>query len=185
MGVLDRIGETSRGVSEKLSQKYRDHVGEDLLKKQAALEAFEASLKERERQVLEAEKEQKKYYRIPRWIINVPVIFAVIAVGIWGYNSYKSETAASTPSSVTTSNSVDTNRLVSASDDYTTYASAFERGARELMKQGRCSPEDFREMGGWVKSTNHKNKPVYFTYCGGMTVSDRIYLDASSGRIFK
>jgi hypothetical protein len=35
-------------------------------------------------------------------------------------------------------------------------------------------------MGGWMKSTN-KGPSVYFTYCGGMRASNRIYLDVRSG----
>lgn len=184
--LLDRIGEKSRGVSEKFSQKYRDHVGEDLIKKKEALEALEASLKEREKLVHEAEKKQKKFYRIPRWLIDVPIFVAVLVAGIWGYNLFKSESAVGISSGVETSSPKSTSSLVSASDDYSIYRSEFEKGARELIAQGKCTAEDFREMGGWVKSTTtYQNRPVYFTYCGGMTVSNRIYLDASNGRIFK
>ena len=30
----------------------------------------------------------------------------------------------------------------------------------------------------------YRDEPVYFTYCGGMTISNRIYLNAETGRIF-
>lgn len=35
-----------------------------------------------------------------------------------------------------------------------------------------------------MKSSNHRDQPIYFTYCDGMSASNRIYLDASNGRIF-
>lgn len=40
-------------------------------------------------------------------------------------------------------------------------------------------------MGGWVKSSNHRNQPIYFTYCGGSTVANRLYLNAETGEIFR
>ena len=81
---------------------------------------------------------------------------------------------------------IDYESLVKNSDDYARYSSAFVGATRDLIDKRRCKPADFKEMGGWLKSTTtYKNQPVYFTYCGGMTVKNRIYLDASSGRIFK
>jgi hypothetical protein len=75
--------------------------------------------------------------------------------------------------------------LVSGSDDYGKYKDAFVRAAADLIKSGRCSQVDFQESGGWLKSIQHQNRPVYFTNCGGMTLQNRLYLDASTGRIFR
>lgn len=77
-------------------------------------------------------------------------------------------------------------KLVSGSDDYRKYKSAFVKAAQNLIAAGRCTADDFKQMGGWVKSTTtYRNKPVYFTYCGGMTLSNRIYLNAATGDIFR
>lgn len=75
--------------------------------------------------------------------------------------------------------------LVSQSDDFAEHRAAFVKAAQSLIADQRCSAADFEEIGGWLKSSNHRDEPIYFTYCGGMTVANRIYLDASSGRIFK
>ncbi len=75
-------------------------------------------------------------------------------------------------------------RLVRQSDDFTQYRAAFVRAANELIQSGRCTPGDFEEQGGWMKSSNHRNEPIYFTYCGGMSIANRIYLNAETGRIF-
>lgn len=75
-------------------------------------------------------------------------------------------------------------RLVAQSDDFTQHREAFVRAANELIESGRCTPGDFEEQGGWMKSSNHRNEPIYFTYCGGMTIANRIYLNAATGRIF-
>lgn len=74
-------------------------------------------------------------------------------------------------------------RLVAQSDDFMHHRAAFVRAANELIESGRCTAADFEEQGGWMKSTNHRDEPVYFTYCGGMTVANRIYLNAETGRI--
>lgn len=75
--------------------------------------------------------------------------------------------------------------LVADSDDFREHRRAFTKAAAELIAKGQCSAADFKEIGGWAKSSNHRDTPVYFTYCGGMTLENRIYLDAASGRIFQ
>ena len=75
-------------------------------------------------------------------------------------------------------------KLVAGSDDFARYRRTFVKAARSLIDDGRCTPGDFEENGGWTKSSNHRDEPIYFMYCGGFTVANRIYLDASSGRIF-
>jgi len=38
-----------------------------------------------------------------------------------------------------------------------------------------------KEIGGWMASTN-RGEGVYFTYCGGMKVNNKVYLDVTSGK---
>jgi hypothetical protein len=77
-------------------------------------------------------------------------------------------------------------KLVAASDDYKSYKDAFVTAAKKLIDDRTCTEAEFLENGGWVKSTTtYAQEPVYFMYCGGMTVSNRIYLNASTGRIFR
>jgi hypothetical protein len=75
--------------------------------------------------------------------------------------------------------------LVSGSDDYARYKDVFARAAAKLIASGRCTEQDFKDMGGWVASTEHRDSPVYFTYCGGMRIQNRIYLNAATGNIFQ
>jgi hypothetical protein len=77
-------------------------------------------------------------------------------------------------------------RLLARSQDFTEHRAAFVKAAKELINDGRCTPRDFEKTGGWRKSAiKYRKEPVYFTYCGGMTISDRIYLNAETGRIFQ
>lgn len=76
-------------------------------------------------------------------------------------------------------------RSVSQSDDFNRHMVAFVTAARKLIDDGTCRVSDFEYVGGFLKSMNHKNKPVYFTYCGGMTISNRLYLNVSTGEIFR
>jgi hypothetical protein len=76
-------------------------------------------------------------------------------------------------------------KAIKSSDDFLKYQSVFVSVSEQLIKIGKCSLGDFRETGGWWRSTNHKPKPIYFTYCGGMTKSNRIYLNAATGETFR
>ena len=76
--------------------------------------------------------------------------------------------------------------LIGQSDDFGLYEQQFVAAAVELIESGRCTEADFREMDGWLKSvTTYADRPVYFTYCGGMTLQNRLYLDVSTGQIFR
>jgi len=72
---------------------------------------------------------------------------------------------------------------IAASDDFSIHKSVFLKATSSLVGQGRCPLSELKEMGGWVKSQNHKSQPVYFTYCGGMRVDKRIYVDVSTGSV--
>lgn len=74
--------------------------------------------------------------------------------------------------------------LVQGSDDYRIYRKEFTSAARKLINEGMCSESDFKEIGGWMASSN-KGKNIYFTYCGGMKNSNKIYLDVKSGKTFR
>lgn len=76
-------------------------------------------------------------------------------------------------------------RAIKSSDDFSKYQSVFVSASEQLIRSGTCTLEDFKEMGGWWRSTNHKPKPVYFTYCGGITKSNRVYLNAATGKAFR
>ena len=76
-------------------------------------------------------------------------------------------------------------RAISQSDDYQTHREAFLEASRSLVESRKCTLAELKEIGGFVKSQSYKDQPVYFTYCGGSKVSNRIMLDASSGKIFK
>jgi len=75
---------------------------------------------------------------------------------------------------------------ISHSDDFSTHTKIFFDATKKLVTQGSCSTSEISEVGGWMKSViNHPDKPVYFIYCGGMDRSNRIYLNAETGDLFK
>lgn len=74
--------------------------------------------------------------------------------------------------------------LIAGSDDFRLHEAAFVAAADKLIGDGTCTAANFREMGGWMKSMNNKTEPVYFTYCGSGG-SDRIYLNAATGRTYR
>ncbi len=99
----------------------------------------------------------------------------------WVSASYLSEKRPPDPAA----NAKDAEALIAGSDDFARYRTAFAKAAQSLIEKRQCSEKDFREMGGWVKSSNHRNKPIYFTYCGGATIANRLYLNAATGEVFR
>lgn len=74
---------------------------------------------------------------------------------------------------------------IAKSDDYSQYGAEFTEAAKTLLTSRRCGRFELKEHGGFVRSPTYKDRPVYFTYCGGSTVVNRIYLDVSTGELFK
>jgi hypothetical protein len=87
------------------------------------------------------------------------------------------------PASLISSEEVES--VIRGSDDFSNYQQIFIPATAKLIENGTCNLAELKEMGGWVKSQSHKNQPVYFTYCGGMTIGNRIYIDVSSGNVFR
>ena len=75
-------------------------------------------------------------------------------------------------------------KIVGGSDDLRHFEVAFVNAAKKLITEGKCVEDDFVEWGGWTKSVNnHKQEPVYFTYCEPGPI--RYYLNAKDGNIFR
>lgn len=75
--------------------------------------------------------------------------------------------------------------ILQGSDDFEIYREAFIKAAATLIQQGRCTEDDFREMGGWVRSTSG-GQGIYFTFCGDHSkIANRLYLDVNTGRTYR
>ena len=73
-------------------------------------------------------------------------------------------------------------RALSTSDDFRKYRATFLAAAEQLLSERRCTVKDFEEWGGWIRSATH-GWPLYFTFCGGAHISNRIYLNVRNGRV--
>lgn len=82
-------------------------------------------------------------------------------------------------------NAIGVASLISGSEDYRLHKDAFVKATQSLLEQKKCTENDFKESGGWYKSTNYYNQPVYFIYCGGFHNNNKIHLDVSNWPIFK
>jgi hypothetical protein len=76
-------------------------------------------------------------------------------------------------------------RLIAGSDDLDENNAVFADAATELLAAGTCTEAEFIENGGWVRSTAFESRSVYFMYCGGTTVANRLYLDVATGDVFR
>ncbi|MEZ9126081.1 SH3 domain-containing protein [Vibrio splendidus] len=70
------------------------------------------------------------------------------------------------------------------SDDLKLHKETFRNTVAELIFDGECDPSDFEELGGWVKSVKYSDRDVYFIYCGGLSLENKIYLDVNTNEIF-
>ncbi|ROS67687.1 hypothetical protein EDB73_104265 [Vibrio crassostreae] len=70
------------------------------------------------------------------------------------------------------------------SDDLKIHQEKFRNSVAKLISEGGCAPSDFEELGGWVKSVKYSNRDVYFIYCGGLSIENKIYLDVNTNEIF-
>ncbi|MEZ9063137.1 MULTISPECIES: SH3 domain-containing protein [unclassified Vibrio] len=70
------------------------------------------------------------------------------------------------------------------SDDLKIHQEKFRNSVAKLISEGECAPSDFEELGGWVKSVKYSNRDVYFIYCGGLSLENKIYLDVNTNEIF-
>lgn len=70
------------------------------------------------------------------------------------------------------------------SDDLKLYQEKFRNSVAKLISEGKCEPSDFEELGGWVKSVRYSERDVYFIYCGGLSLENKIYLDVNTNEIF-
>ena len=72
------------------------------------------------------------------------------------------------------------------SDNFEFHKEVFIKYSQKILNSGKCSMKDFRENGGWAKATgSNAQKPVYFIYCGGFTLKDKLYLNISNGKVWK
>ena len=74
---------------------------------------------------------------------------------------------------------------ISASEDLEENRDTFAWVSQKLINSGQCRISDFRDIGGWWRSAEHNPEPIYYTYCGGASNSDRIFVDTRTGEIFK
>ncbi|WP_024851715.1 hypothetical protein [Hydrogenovibrio kuenenii] len=65
------------------------------------------------------------------------------------------------------------------SDDLSKYELEFLQATNNLIESGKCSLDDFEYNGGWSRVA--KRNLLYFTFCGGHTIKNRIYLNVSDG----
>ena len=76
-------------------------------------------------------------------------------------------------------------RAIESSDDLDKYQGLFVLVSEKLVESGACNLSDFRDIGGWWRSTSHQPRPVYYTYCGGATDKHRIFVDTQTGQVFR
>jgi hypothetical protein len=76
-------------------------------------------------------------------------------------------------------------RAIASSDDYDLHREALVAATRRLVGEYGYTLEGIANDGGWTRSTSHASGDVYFTHGGGSHRRDRIYVNVSTGEIFR
>jgi len=74
---------------------------------------------------------------------------------------------------------------IKASEDLARYMGTFVSVSGKLIDAGECQLSDFEDIGGWWKSVDHQPRPIYYTYCGGGSSNHRVFVNVSTGRVFR
>jgi hypothetical protein len=74
---------------------------------------------------------------------------------------------------------------IKASEDLAKYMGTFVSVSGKLIDAGECQLSDFEDIGGWWKSVDHQPRPIYYTYCGGASNNHRVFVNVSTGRVFR
>ncbi len=89
------------------------------------------------------------------------------------------------PPTITKEERVETiSSYIESSDDFKQHFESFIWKTEELLRDKTCTPEDFEETKGWMRSVTYSERDVYFVYCGGLKQANKIYLDVQAGEIF-
>ena len=86
------------------------------------------------------------------------------------------------PKQATVNTNSPISRALVGTDDYARYKTTFIKVSEKLVKNGQCTIKDFTNMGGWIRSST---RGKYYTYCGGMSKSNRLYLNVNTGKVSK
>jgi hypothetical protein len=81
--LREGIQQKSRDVSESLTERRRQRIGEDLAQEEERLKALAAQLQRREKAVAEREARLDRVYLLPKWYVRIPVGLAIVAAVAW------------------------------------------------------------------------------------------------------
>ncbi|UUM32746.1 hypothetical protein [Vibrio japonicus] len=89
------------------------------------------------------------------------------------------------PPTITKEERIETiSSYIESSDDFKQHFESFIWKTEELLRDKTCTPEDFEETKGWMRSVTFSERDVYFVYCGGLKQANKIYLDVQTGETF-
>jgi len=143
MSIVDRlrgaVRERTKVVSERVTQSYRDKLGENIVKRQSELEALEKTLETRERAILEREANLREYYFVPRRYVVVPMTIFFLVVMYFGVKAISPvfEKAATTSVSSTASETRESSPLGGSSENtIPSYSACVSKGVSYYKEMG-------------------------------------------------
>jgi hypothetical protein len=75
--------------------------------------------------------------------------------------------------------------LIAGTDDFEQNEARFIELTDTALKSKQCREEDLAQMQGWIRSFNYPDEPIYYSYCGGLEVEDKLYINLDNGDVFR
>ena len=75
--------------------------------------------------------------------------------------------------------------IVAGSDDFRRNRDVFAAAAQRLIEASTCTKDELKNQGGFSRVDGAGGQNVYFVYCGGDTMSDRVFIDTKTQQVFR
>jgi hypothetical protein len=128
------------------------------------------------REVVKVYQEKGRWSRVQSWINETT------GKSQWIYNEHLSTEHPG----VTVQERYQTiKQLIASTDDFEQYEARFIELTDSVLQSKQCSEEDLTQLKGWIRSFNYPDEPIYYSYCGGLEVEDKLYINLDSGDVFR
>lgn len=81
--LREGIQQKSQHLSESMTERRRQRIGEDLAQQEERLQSMAAELEKREKAVAAREARLDRVYLLPKWYVRLPIGLAILAAVTW------------------------------------------------------------------------------------------------------
>jgi hypothetical protein len=128
------------------------------------------------REVVKVYEERNRWSRVQSWVNETT------GKSQWIYNEHLS---LENPGDTVQERYRDIKQLIVRTDDFEQHEARFIELTDQVLQSQQCSQSDLEQLQGWIRSFNYPDEPIYYSYCGGLDVEDKLYINLDNGDIFR